>query len=1218
LLSISTIATGPQQTARYYTESHGQIERYYEKESQGVWVGGESFGLNGKAVGAEFQNLLDGRSPEGTPLVVGNGEKRRVGYDLTFSADKSVSILWARADDETRAKIESLFQKSVENTLKYIESDVMTECVRRGKGGAVKEAPKGLAFATFRHGSSRAQDPQLHTHCVLLNMAQRKDGTFGAIDPKQVFKEQTLARKMFAAEFSTQLSRELKIEIKQTRDGFRIEGVPDQLIKHYSKRKQEIEKEAKALGVESAHGRERIALNTRDKKQGISQHNLLESWQTQMDSHGFTLQEAQKQCFGRKQRQAQSVEEVIRKSLAQLGEHHSTFTESKLKQKLAENSQGAATIDELKRHYRKTLAQKEIVKLGRDGQGNERFTTATILQKEKELMAFADTLSRRMNHKMDHSVTHSVLNSQTYSTMSEEQRSAAQHVFGAGDVAIIQGAAGSGKSFTMAAVREAYEKQGYKVIGLAPTGKAADELARGAGIPSLTVDKYLYDRNKGQVSLSQRDIVIVDESGMLGSTKMRELLNDAHDAGAKIVLVGDHKQLQPIDFGNPFAKLKTTIGGAELNTVRRQQVDWQRSAAWDIREGRAFDALTKYENNKLLKVEKNALELKQAVAFDYLKDRELGGSQLILASTNAVTTEINQEIRKNLKSGSAELSKRRQFEIAVRDREGNKHEREFCISDRVYFTKNNRKIGVQNGSLGTIEHLKRVGGNTYAFEVALDNDSKVQFTTDKYDRIDHGYAVTIHKSQGATVDKTYVVVSSNMDRESAYVAMTRHRQNAHIYASKPDFEKMKLEGHSQGDEETKQEKVVQDMAQKLNRSQIKEMSIDYIKPEKVEQVIAQSFFAELKPLPIHHEFANAIIRAKSRDEISSSLGNICITPAGVDNEYKRYPTKHAAWQEQALETLKTGDYSRKNLQSVVTAITNEQTGVAALFTDKETEQLKKLNQGVHQAYEQSIKMNQEIVKEFVSPSHLEIAQKIKSSVLSIEQRAQAVKDCYAMPSGAGPEFNFFMSHGTQVQKLAQNILTSKDLSQERMNTLADLIISKEVGGEAHSQTSPAVRLQRALAVDVSLKQVVEHSRSIAKREQAQEFKTINHEMFAERLSATKSNAFQERADLILGIAHTPRGVGSKFGLAHLEPSEFQKFAMGMLQKKDLSKLSINKLNEMIKSAPLGNISTDKEMIEQSNTLKESLQPYAQGAVEHAQKIELKHEQERSRGHGMSR
>jgi Ti-type conjugative transfer relaxase TraA len=1217
LLSISTIATGPQQTARYYTESHGQIERYYEKESQGVWVGGEAFGLNGKAVGSEFQNLLDGRSPEGTPLVVGNGEKRRVGYDLTFSADKSVSILWARADDETRAKIESLFQKSVENTLKYIESDVMTECVRRGKGGAVKEAPKELVFATFRHGSSRAQDPQLHTHCVLLNMAQRKDGTFGAIDPKQVFKEQILARKMFAAEFSTQLARELKVEIKQTRDGFRIEGVPDHLIKHYSKRKQEIEKEAKALGVDSAHGRERIALNTRDKKQDVSQHNLLESWQTQMDSHGFTIQEAQKQCFGRKQSQSKSVEEVIRKSLAQLGEHHSTFTESKLKQKLAENLQGAATIDELKRHYRKALSQKEIVKLGRDGQGNERFTTATILQKEKELMAFADTLSKRMNHKMDHSVTHSVLNSQTYSKMSEEQRSAAQHVFGAGDVAIVQGAAGSGKSFTMAAVREAYEMQGYKVIGLAPTGKAADELSRGAGIPSLTVDKYLYDRNKGQAHLSKRDIVIVDESGMLGSTKMRELLNDAHEAGAKIVLVGDHKQLQPIDFGNPFAKLKTTIGGAELNTVRRQQVEWQRSAAWDIREGRAFDALTKYEQNKLLKVEKNALELKQSVASDYLKDRELGGSQLILASTNAVTAEINQEIRKNLKSGNANLSKRRQFEIAVRDREGNKHEREFCIGDRVYFTKNNRKIGVQNGSLGTIEHLKRVNGNIYAFEVALDNGSKVQFTTDKYDRIDHGYAVTIHKSQGATVDKTYVVVSSNMDRESAYVAMTRHRQNANIYASKPDFEKMKLEGHSQGAEESTQEKVVQDMAQRLNRSQIKEMSIDYIKPEKIEQVIAESF-AELKPLPVHHEFANAIMRAKSRDEISGSLGHICVTPAGVDNEYKRYPIKHAAWQEQALETLKTGDYSRKNLQSIATAITNEKTGVTAVFTDKETEQLKTLNQDVHQAYQHSIKMNQEIVKEFVSPEHLEIAQKIRSSVLSVEQRAQAVRDCYAMPSGAGPEFNFFSTQGTQVQKLAQDILTSKDLSQERMNTLANLIISKEVGVEAQSQTSPAIRSQRALAVDVNLKQVIEHSRSIAKKEQAQEFKTINHEMLAERLSATKSNAFQERADLILGIAHTPRGVGSEFGLANFEPTEFQKFALGMLQKKDLSKLSINKLNEMIKTVPFGNISTDKGLIEQSESLKESLKPYAQAAVEQAQKIELKREQERSRDYGMSR
>ena len=211
MLSIATIGAGAAKTAQYYTESHAQTERYYDSkmEQSGVWVGGHGFGLHGQKVDGEtFKALLDGRDTQGKKLVPDKDGARRVGYDFTFSADKSVSVLWARADNETREKIENVFRKSVENSLKYIDKDILNDCVRRGKDGLVRESPKELTFATFQHGSSRAGDPQLHMHCVLLNMAERRDGSFGAIDPKQAFKSQVLARKMFAAEFSTNLHRE--------------------------------------------------------------------------------------------------------------------------------------------------------------------------------------------------------------------------------------------------------------------------------------------------------------------------------------------------------------------------------------------------------------------------------------------------------------------------------------------------------------------------------------------------------------------------------------------------------------------------------------------------------------------------------------------------------------------------------------------------------------------------------------------------------------------------------------------------------------------------------------------------------------------------------------------------------------------------------------------------------------------------------------------------
>ncbi len=370
-------------------------------EQSGVWVGGRSMGLHGQRVDGEvFKALLDGRDIQGNKLVPDKDGTRRVGYDFTFSADKSVSVLWARADDALRAKIEGVFRKSVENSLKYIEKDILNECVRRGKDGLIRESPKELTFATFQHGSSRAGDPQLHMHSVLLNMAERRDGSWGAIDPKQAFKAQVLARKMFAAEFSTNLHRELGLGIKQTRDGFRIEGVPEEVIKHYSKRKQEIEKRAEALGVSSARGRERIALDTREDKQEISQDLRLARWQSEMEERGFTWEDAQKQCLSNKVTQTLNRDDVIGSVLSDFTAHSSTFTERAFKQKIAENTVGTASIEELKKVFSHAVEKENVIRLELDERAERRYTTIEILTQEREMMSVAETLHKTQKHKV--------------------------------------------------------------------------------------------------------------------------------------------------------------------------------------------------------------------------------------------------------------------------------------------------------------------------------------------------------------------------------------------------------------------------------------------------------------------------------------------------------------------------------------------------------------------------------------------------------------------------------------------------------------------------------------------------------------------------------------------------------------------------------------------------------------------------------------------------
>jgi Ti-type conjugative transfer relaxase TraA len=370
--------------------------------------------------------------------------------------------------------------------------------------------------------------------------------------------------------------------------------------------------------------------------------------------------------------------------------------------------------------------------------------------------------------------------------LSDEQRRAIEHITGPERIAAVVGFAGAGKSTMLAAAREAWEAEGYTVHGAALSGKAAEGLEESSGIQSRTLASWSrgWDNDRGQ--LGRGDVFVIDEAGMVGSRQLARFVGEAEARGAKIVLVGDHEQLQAIGAGAPFRAITEEIGHAELSEIRRQRVDWQREASVDFATHKTAEGLKAYQEHGNISFAETGEDVRAAIVRDYLADRDERpeGSRVAMAHRRADVRAINDAIR-------TELQKR--GELAAGEDAGaltfttNDGQREFAPGDRIVFLENNRDLGVKNGMLGTVEHVE--AGKVVA---QLDGPSgaevrSVSVPMGDYQAIDHGYATTIHKNQGATVDRSYVMASGTMDRHLTYVAMTRHRDGAQLYAAQDEF-----------------------------------------------------------------------------------------------------------------------------------------------------------------------------------------------------------------------------------------------------------------------------------------------------------------------------------------------------------------------------------------------------------------------------------------------
>lgn len=406
-----------------------------------------------------------------------------------------------------------------------------------------------------------------------------------------------------------------------------------------------------------------------------------------------------------------------------------------------------------------------------NGRDPAKFSTREMIDTERGMVDSAERLARTGRHGVSGPITNAAI--EGAGTLSAEQQNAVRHVLKPGSLAVVIGDAGTGKSFSMKIAREAWQAQGFNVRGAALAGKAADELQAGSGIESRTLASLEFAWKNGKDKLTSRDVLVIDEAGMIGSRQLGRVLKAAEQAGAKVVLLGDDKQLAAIEAGAAFRGVVQHVGAAEITEVRRQKHAWMREAGQQLARGSVADGLAAYAERGHVEIHGSREAARDALAAAYVADQGKG-SQIVLAHSNKDVQALNEAVRAARKE-RGELRGAARF---MTERGG----REFAPGDRIVFLKNDRDLGVKNGTLGTVERAE-----DGSLGVRLDSGEARQVQASQYAAVDHGYAVTIHKAQGVTVDRAYLLATPGMDRSLAYVGMTRHREAATLFAGADDF-----------------------------------------------------------------------------------------------------------------------------------------------------------------------------------------------------------------------------------------------------------------------------------------------------------------------------------------------------------------------------------------------------------------------------------------------
>jgi Ti-type conjugative transfer relaxase TraA len=513
-------------------------------------------------------------------------------------------------------------------------------------------------------------------------------------------------------------------------------------------------------------------------------------------------------------------------------QQQSTFTRRDLAKFAHRHSDGIDQFNEVMGAMRKA---PDLVELGKDARGEDRFTTHEMIQAEQRLHRAAELIAERECHVTRDADREAALAraEERGLVLSGEQAEALAHITDGRDLGIVVGHAGTGKSATLGVAREAWEAAGYEVRGVALSGIAAENLESGSGISSRTIASMEHSWQQGCDLLKSRDVLVIDEAGMVGTCQLERVLSRAAEAGAKVVLVGDPQQLQAIEAGAAFRSIHERHGGAEIGEVRRQREDWQRDATRDLANGKTGIALEAYRSHDMVHEAPTREQARGDLIDRWDRDRQASSdkSRIILTHTNDEVRALNEAARERMRA-AGDLGD----EVRVTVERG---ARNFASGDRVMFLQNERGLGVKNGTLATVERV-----SAQSMTVQTDDGRSVQFDLKDYNKIDHGYAATIHKAQGMTVDRTLVLATPGMDAHSSYVALSRHRDGVEVHYGRDDFA------------------IPNRLIRTLSRDRAKDMASDYERADPIQS------YAERRGITFRErvaEIVRKVVPEKLRD-----------------------------------------------------------------------------------------------------------------------------------------------------------------------------------------------------------------------------------------------------------------------------------------------------------------------------------------------------------------
>ena len=840
MLSMTRVNAG--QASSYYT-----ADDYYLQEV-GHWHGqlADALGYTGAIQEQDFQSLINGVDNKDVPrFEIQSGGRDHVhtaGVDLTFSAPKSVSIAGLILDDQ---RIIEAHNKAVNETLNYIEKNYTNVRIHEGDK-VTSEFTGNLLAAKFQHISSRELDPQLHTHCLVMNFTAKGNGDIKAMDFGDIYDAKMMLGQMYRSELAANL-REIGYEIEADSKGlFELRGMPDNLIKEFSTRSEQIQQRFEELKAEfptanHAQLKAMATIDTRKAKDEPSIEELKHDWNKRTNVLKINKDRLTNDLSNKKTDTApksnKELDIIVQRAVQIATEHEAVAKVDDVLRVAAKISMGEYRVSELKSAL---IASPNIIRLD-----DKNYTTFEIAQMEHkivdEVISGQNTLNGLDNVEINKAILEYEMDKGF--NLTNGQRESVLHILGSNDRFIaIQGDAGTGKTTMLDVVREISDKKNLNVSGLSFTGKAASEIEEASSIKSKTIASLVNSND----DLKGKNIVVIDEASMLSIKDMNQLLGKC-DENTKVVLIGDTKQLQTIGQGKIFSSLqeKNAISTVRMSEVQRQKDVDYKDVVDKLGNKRINAAFEKLEVKNLINEITDRSERLNAVVSTYLQKPK---ESIIVTATNKDREELNAMIRHDLVSGGivkdnavsyvtreaksftgegkffAENYEVKDIIVANTagiigkagaegritdvDKEKNmitvktadktvmvsltehgkdlqvyaEKSRNFAEGDKILFLKNDKGLDVKNGQAGYVEAIRQDG----MMRIKLDNGKSLQFNPEKqYKYISHGYALTDYKSQGQTEKHVIYHADTNkgVNYNQAYVAITRGKESVTVYTN---------------------------------------------------------------------------------------------------------------------------------------------------------------------------------------------------------------------------------------------------------------------------------------------------------------------------------------------------------------------------------------------------------------------------------------------------